>query len=337
MGTIHSVGSAIKNFKKGDKVVSPFTTCCGNVHPPGEEDCFFCARNQTGRCPQARCFGSDVLDGAQAEYVRVELADSTLYEAPTSVPEECLVLMADIAPTGYFVAENAYKMLNEHERNNETTAVVIGCGPVGLCAVTAAKRFFTKVYALDMIADRLEEAKKHGATDAFNLSEGDIAAKIKELTGGRGADVALEVVGAAPALYTAVSLVRNFGVVSSCGIHTQPVTMQGLDLYNKNLRFQFGRCPVRAVFEVSMAASAGALDRRSQLTVTFFAFFHGSRLSRWSRTTWTCSRSSSSTRCRSSARQRCTSYSTSARCANASSPSDTQLHTSIDGRRVGFC
>ncbi len=248
VGTIHSVGSAIKNFKKGDKVVSPFTTCCGNV----DGECFYCARQQTARCPKGKVFGSVVLDGAQAEYVRVELADSTLYEAPKSVPEECLVMMADIAPTGYFVAENAYKMLNETERKNETIAVVIGCGPVGLCAVTAAKQFFTKVYALDMIPDRLEEAKKHGATDAFNLSDGDdVAEKIKALTGGRGADVALEVVGAAPALYTAISLVRNFGVISSCGIHTQPVTIKGLDLYNKNLRFQFGRCPVRAVFEVS--------------------------------------------------------------------------------------
>lgn len=106
-----------------------------------------------------------------------------------------------------------------------------------------------------MVPDRLKEAKRHGATDAFNPQD-DPVSKIKELTGGRGADVCLEVVGAAPALYTAVEVVRNFGVISSCGIHTQPVTFKGLDLYNKNLRFQFGRCPVRAVFEVSCPISS---------------------------------------------------------------------------------
>lgn len=125
----------MKNFKVGDRVVSPFTTSCG--------DCYFCKRAQTGRCTSGKVFGSVVLDGAQAEYVRVELADTTLYSAPKSIPEECLALMADIAPTGYFVAENAYKMLNDFEKKEETIAVVIGCGPVGLCAVTAATKFFT--------------------------------------------------------------------------------------------------------------------------------------------------------------------------------------------------
>lgn len=243
VGHVCEVGSKIKNFKKGDLVVSPFTTSCG--------ECFFCQRGQTGRCSKGKVYGSIPLDGAQAEYVRVELADSTLYPAPTTIPDECLITMADIAPTGYFVASNGYDILTEFERKKPTTCVVVGCGPVGLCAITAATSFFTDVYAIDQVEDRLAEAKKHGAKDAFNLND-DVESKIKQLTEGRGADVVLEVVGVEAALHLSVKLARPFGVVSSCGIHTKPVTLQGLDLYNKNLRMQFGRCPVRTYFEPAL-------------------------------------------------------------------------------------
>lgn len=135
VGHVSEVGSDVKEFKKGDLVVSPFTTSCG--------ECFYCLRGQTGRCPNGKVYGSAPLDGAQAEYVRVELADSTLYKAPTTIPDECLVLMADVAPTGYFVALNGHNLLNDYERKNETSCVVVGCGPVGLAAITAATSFFT--------------------------------------------------------------------------------------------------------------------------------------------------------------------------------------------------
>ncbi len=158
-----------------------------------------------------------------------------------------MLLTADIFPTGYFVANNAYTMLNDAERK-DSVAVVIGCGPVGLCAVTAACSFFKTVYAIDSVPERLAEAKKHGAIP-LHLTNDDCVQVLKDATEGRGADVALEVVGAEDALKLAVKIVRNFGVVSSCGIHTHAVTLEGLDLYNKNLRFQFGRCPVRAVFD----------------------------------------------------------------------------------------
>jgi threonine dehydrogenase-like Zn-dependent dehydrogenase len=204
-------------------------------------------------------FGSIPLDGAQAEYVRVELADSTLFTAPTSIPDECLICMADIAPTGYFVALNGYNLLNDVERSKPTTCVVIGCGPVGLCAVTAAKQFFTNVYAVDQVEDRLEEAKRHGAKGTFKLGD-DIEAKVKEVTEGRGADVCLEVVGVEAALHLAVQIARPFGAISSCGIHTKPVTLQGPDLYNKNLRFQFGRCPVRTYFEPALKMVADNVE-----------------------------------------------------------------------------
>ncbi|PWN98192.1 GroES-like protein [Tilletiopsis washingtonensis] len=237
-GTIHEVGEGVSKFKQGDLVVSPFTVNCG--------DCFYCTREETSRCVQSRVYGSVALDGVQSEYALVPLADTTLFPAPKEISPEVLILMADIFPTGFFVAQNAWKMLNEAERK-DATAVVIGCGPVGLCAVTAAKYFFKNVFAIDSVPERLEQARKHGAT-ALHLHDDDTIGALKKATDGRGADVALEVVGVEAALHLGMQIVRPWGVVSSCGIHTHDVNMKGLDLYNKNLRFQFGRCPVRALF-----------------------------------------------------------------------------------------
>ncbi|CAO1636211.1 unnamed protein product [Parajaminaea phylloscopi] len=241
VGHVHEIGSGVKSFKKGDFVVSPFTVSCG--------ECYYCKRDRTSRCEGSKLLGCQILDGAQAEYIRIPLGESTLFHAPTEVPREALVLMADIFPTGYFVSRNAWEMMNKAERE-DTTAVVIGCGPVGLCAVTAATHFFKNVYAIDSVPERLAAAKRHGAKEAWNFQDSsiDIGARIKELTEGRGADVILEVVGHLPALEMGVKLVRPWGIVSSCGLHIHDVTLKGLDLYNKNIRFQFGRCPVRALF-----------------------------------------------------------------------------------------
>lgn len=140
-------------------------------------------------------------------------------------------------------------MLNEEERK-DATCVVIGCGPVGLCAITSARHFFKTVYAIDSIPDRLAVAKSHGAI-ALHLTDDDPVAAVKKATGGRGADAVCEVVGVEKALLMGIDIARPWGAISSCGIHTHGIQLKGLDLYNKNLKFQFGRCPVRAVFEVS--------------------------------------------------------------------------------------
>lgn len=128
---------------------------------------------------------------------------------------------------------------------------VIGCGPVGLCAITSAKHFFKNVYAIDSIPDRLKIAKDHGAIP-LHLTDDDPVSVVKKATEGRGADAVLEVVGVEKALLMGIEIARSWGVISSCGIHTHGINLKGLDLYNKNLKFQFGRCPVRAVFKPAL-------------------------------------------------------------------------------------
>lgn len=237
-GVVVETGSKVKNFKVGDRVVSPFTTCCG--------ECFYCERKLTCRCEKGALFGSAKLAGAQAEYARVPMADATLFQAPDDLPDELLVLMADIIPTGYFAAKTAYNLMNESEREG-AVCVVLGCGPVGLCAITAAQKRFPTVLAIDSVPDRLERAKKHGAKP-FNLTDSDLEDQIKAATNGRGADAILEVVGAPDAVQLAIKLARPGGTIASVGVHTKEIAMPGGTLYNKNLRFAFGRCPVRTVF-----------------------------------------------------------------------------------------
>ncbi|KAK1921903.1 chaperonin 10-like protein [Papiliotrema laurentii] len=239
VGQIVAVGAGVKKFAVGDVIVSPFSLSCG--------DCFHCRRGNTGRCVKQCAFGTPTYDGGQAEYIRLPMADTSLIKAPEGLPKDLLVLMTDILPTGFSVAKNARVLLDTDGVGGKgDVCVVIGCGPVGLCAVSSAVTMFETVYATDIASHRLEAAAKHGAI-ALPLDE--LKRQLAEATEGRGADAVLEVVGHESALVTALDLVRPFGVLSSCGVHTQNVTLNGSVLYGKNIRMQFGRCSVPKFFD----------------------------------------------------------------------------------------
>ena len=246
VGEIVEKGDDVKSFDIGDKVVVPFYTACS--------ECYYCVRGQASRCTKGELFGNsapaNTVDGGQAEYVRCPLAETTFVKAAKDIPEEMLVLMADIFPTGYFAASRFLKNLNDRDRK-EYTAVVVGCGPVGICAITCALTMVNTVYAIDSIPERLAQAEKIGAKP-INLND-DPVSKIKEATQGRGADVVMEVVGHTDALLLSLDLIRPWGQVSSIGVHTQKMELNGLILYGKNVTMAFGRCPVRSIFEDALA------------------------------------------------------------------------------------
>lgn len=145
-------------------------------------------------------------------------------KAPPHIKDNALLLMADIFPTGLFGVTNAFKDLSKAEIA-ESTAVVIGCGPVGLCAIVAATELKPKhLFAIDSVDSRLELARSLGAEPLNFLKDKDgMQSKVKEVTGGRGADVVIEVVGLSPALRTAFDLVRPWGTISSIGVHNGAV------------------------------------------------------------------------------------------------------------------
>lgn len=235
VGEIVEVGREVAAFKNGDMVFSPFTTNCGR--------CFYCRHGLTCRCPEGQLFGwrqnGIGLQGAQAEHVRVPLADSTLVGLPDGVlPEEAL-LLCDVFPTGFFCAEMA-------EVAPEGVYAVIGCGPVGLMTILGVRELGgEKIYAIDSISERLAQARNVGARP-INYRHEDPLAVLRSATEGRGADAVLEVVGTAPAGRLALDLVRPGGLIATVGVHTgNQFAFSPVEAYDKNLTYKTGRCPVR--------------------------------------------------------------------------------------------
>jgi threonine dehydrogenase-like Zn-dependent dehydrogenase len=239
LGEVVAVGKAVQGLRTGDLVVSPFTTNCGR--------CFFCRKGLTCRCSRGQLFGwvenGRGLEGAQAEYVRVPLADSTLVRLPPDVDVESALFLGDILPTGFFCADMA-------EAGPEGVYAVIGCGPVGLFAVLGARdRGAERVFAVDVLPERLALAEKFGATP-LDARETDPREVVKEATDGRGADAVLEVVGSPEATRLAFDLVRPGGIVSAVGVHTEAqFAFSPVEAYDKNLTYRAGRCPARRYIE----------------------------------------------------------------------------------------
>ena len=238
-GEVFEVGSDVKEHKKGDVVVMPFTVSCG--------ECFYCKHGFSSRCEKCQLFGCPVLDGSQAEYCRVPLADATAVKAPEGIEEKKLVLMADIFPTGYFAASNAFRGFDK-ETISQSVVMLIGCGPVGLCAFINALEYKPRIIlAVDRVESRLALAKRLGAepwNDQTNR-EG-LEKRVEELTEGRGVDTVIEGVGHADALKTGFDLLRPWGNISSFGVHNEEIPWTGNQAYGKNMRIQMGRCPVRS-------------------------------------------------------------------------------------------
>jgi len=252
-GEVVETGSDVKNVQKGDTIVTPFTVNCG--------ECFYCKKGYSSRCEKSQLFGTPGLDGGQAEYCRIPLADTTVVKAPSNIQENKLVLMADIFPTGYFAATNAFRGFDEEEIHS-SVVLLIGCGPVGMCALVNALDFKPKaLLAIDGVDSRLELAKKLGA-EPWNYQKDmeGLKKRVKELTNGRGADTVIELVGHSDALGMGFELLRPWGNISSIGVHNGEIPWTGNQAYGKNLRIQMGRCPVRSLFEKALEKLAQHQD-----------------------------------------------------------------------------
>jgi threonine dehydrogenase-like Zn-dependent dehydrogenase len=235
VGVVEESGSEVKKFRKGTKVLSPFTTSCG--------ECFYCRIGLTCRCEKGNLFGwirdGHGLHGAQAGYIRVPMADSTLLPLSADLNEKKGLLLGDVFSTGYFCAENT-------GINPGAVYVVLGCGPVGLMTILAAKHLgASTLFAIDLIPERLAKAKNFGAIP-LNPTFTDIKEEILNNTHGRGADAVMEVVGNSNTLRIAIDILRPGGTISSVGVHTaNNFSFSPGEAYDKNLVYKSGRCPAR--------------------------------------------------------------------------------------------
>jgi alcohol dehydrogenase len=228
VGTVEEVGSAVSNVKVGDKVLVSCITACGA--------CRFCREGSYGQCVGGGGWIlGHLIDGTQAEYVRVPFADTSTYRAPAGVSDEQLLMLADILPTGYEVG-----VLNGAVSPGDVVAVV-GAGPIGLSAIMGARLFSpAHVVAIDLADNRLEAAKQFGADVTVNNGREDPAAVIEGLTGGLGADVAMEAVGVPATFELAAKLVRPGGRVANIGVHGEPATLHLEDLWIRNVTITTG-------------------------------------------------------------------------------------------------
>jgi threonine dehydrogenase-like Zn-dependent dehydrogenase len=212
VGFVHSVGEGVTKFKEGDRIVSSCLVGCGRCHECMSVDHSVCSG------------GGRVLFGCQAEYYAVPFADQNAAKVPDAVSDEHAILVSDIMSTGFGAIERANAGFG-------SSVAVFAQGPVGLMATAAARaRGCGLVIGVDTVPDRLETSKKFGANVAINAKEEDAVARIMELTGGSGVDVAVEAVGTQPTFEAATRAVRRGGVVSSIGVYglTPQVSMPTL-------------------------------------------------------------------------------------------------------------
>jgi threonine dehydrogenase-like Zn-dependent dehydrogenase len=252
VGLVEATGPDVSRFRVGDRAVVAFDIACG--------ECWFCREGQTQLCDDFRNLGAGTfgggLAGAQAERVRIPVADVNLLAIPDGVEDERALFVGDILTTGIYGAALA-------GIGPQDVVAVVGAGPVGFFCVQAARMLgAARVFALDREPDRLALAAQMGA-EPVNVRERHPATALSEATGGRGADVVIEAVGHPSAFETAVDIVRRGGRVVVLGVYAGESVELQLGVYwarALDLRFA-GVCPIHAWWERAMAAVAdGSID-----------------------------------------------------------------------------
>ncbi|WP_327341601.1 zinc-dependent alcohol dehydrogenase family protein [Streptomyces europaeiscabiei] len=256
VGEIMEVGSDVRTVRPGDRVLVSCISACGR--------CRYCRESAYGQC---RGGGGWILghliDGTQAEYVRVPYADLSVHVLPGAVESKDAVLLADIFPTSYEVG-----VLNGRVRPGDTVAVV-GAGPIGLAAIATARLFAPeRIVAVDLAAPRLEAAKRLGA-DAVADAREDPEQLIADLTDGLGADVVIEAVGVPESFEMCTRMVRPGGHVANVGVHGKPATLHLEDLWIKNVTITTGLVDTHSTPTLLRMAAAGRLPTRELVTHTF--------------------------------------------------------------------
>ena len=223
VGIIEQVGASVANFKKGDHVLISCITSCGR--------CTNCKKGMYSHCENGGGWIlGHLIDGTQAEYVRIPFADNSLYPIPAVADEEALVMLSDILPTGFECG-----VLNGQVKPGDTVAIV-GAGPIGLAALLTA-HFYSpaEIIMVDTDDNRLALAKQFGATATINNSDGQAVGQIMSLTDNRGVDVAIEAVGIAVSFDICQAIVTAGGHIANIGVHGKPVQLNLDKLWSHNI------------------------------------------------------------------------------------------------------
>src|SRR2546421_1377869 len=234
IGVVEDVGKDVRKVKRGDFVIMPFAWSDGT--------CEFCAKGLQTSCVQGGFFGNDEVAGAQAEAVRVPLADGTLFALPVGkdvalMPS--LLTLSDVMGTGHHAAVSAKVAPGN-------IVAVVGDGAVGLCGVIAARRLGAEqIIMLGHHRDRITLAEGFGATDVEEERGAGGIERVRELTGGFGAPPVLECVGTEQSAFTSISIARAGGAVGRVGVPQDASTPASLPAFYNNITVGGGPAPVR--------------------------------------------------------------------------------------------
>ncbi len=222
IGVIEAVGAGVTTFKAGDRVLISCISSCGK--------CEYCRRGMYSHCTTGGWILGNVIDGTQAEYVRIPHAETSLYPIPEGADEEAMVMLSDILPTGFECG-----VLNGKVSPGSSVAIV-GAGPIGLAALLTAQLYSpAEIIMVDLDDNRLEVARRFGATRTINSTDGKAAETLMSLTGGRGVDTAIEAVGVPATFLLCEQIVGPGGVIANIGVHGKPVELHLETLWSSNI------------------------------------------------------------------------------------------------------
>lgn len=222
IGVVEKTGKAVANFKPGDKVLISCITSDGT--------CDFCKRGMYSHCVNGGWVLGHLIDGTQAEYVRIPYADTSLYRIPEGLNEDAFVMLSDIFPTAFECG-----VLNGQIKPGDTVAI-LGAGPVGLAALLTAKFYSpARIMMIDVDEGRLAVAREIGATDTIVSTDISTADRVMELTKGRGVDVAIEAVGSPQTFEICESIIAPGGHIANIGVFGQSVDLHMEKLWAHNI------------------------------------------------------------------------------------------------------
>jgi alcohol dehydrogenase len=223
VGIVESTGAGVTGFRPGDAVLISCISSCGK--------CSYCRRAMYSHCTSGGWILGNTIDGTQAEYVRIPHADTSLYHIPKGADEEALVLLSDIMPTGFECG-----VLNGRMENPGVSVAIVGAGPIGLATLMTA-RFYSpsRIIMIDVDDNRLEVARRFGATDTINSASEDAAQKVMALTGGIGVDTVVEAVGLPETFELCQALIAPGGTIANVGVHGHKVDLHLERLWSHNI------------------------------------------------------------------------------------------------------
>lgn len=222
VGIVEKTGAAVTAFKKGDRVLISCISACGK--------CEYCRKGMYSHCTTGGWILGNKIDGTQAEFVRIPHADTSLYPIPAGSDEEALVMLSDILPTGFECG-----VLNGKVKPGDTVAIV-GSGPIGLAALLTAQFYSpAEIIMIDLDNNRLEVAKRFGATATINSADGKAAETVMKMTGGHGVDTAIEAVGVPATFLICQDIVGAGGTIANVGVHGIKVDLHLERLWSQNI------------------------------------------------------------------------------------------------------